>query len=286
MSVPAWKRLGLKVKALVSNDPLAITPERLDPDAKAEKKSKKSKKSKKEKTSNAEKEADINTKEVVNEKKRKLEESVDNDIEHKAKKPPKKAKVPKSERKVSNVVKDQLVYMRQFSNDRTNWKFSKQKQNWILKNIREIPEEYENDLIVYLQSVQGGSRDRIVNEMKEVVEEWNKIVEAAEEQIKKDLEEAEKKVDEDEKIDDDSKIKNDVEPALTKKEKKKLKQEKQKVEAKKTVVDYDYAVRASTIYEALTKEKLKLSGMEEEKEEEKVKEPETVVEVIEESVYL
>lgn len=282
MSEPAWKRLGLKVKALVSHDPLAINPERLDPDAKPVKGDKKSKKSKKDKKEKKGEDDNKSEKEDnSNNKKRKLEESTDNDSEQKAKKPPKRMKVPKSERKESTVVKDQLIYMRQFSNDRANWKFSKQKQNWILKNIRSIPEEYETDLITYLQSVQGGSRDRIVKEMKEVVEEWNKIVEAAEEQIKKDLEEAEKnKDDESNKDEKDSKTKKEEEPVLTKKEKKKLRQEKQKEDAKKVVVDYDYAVRARTVYEALTDEKLNLSGVEEEKE------PETIVEITEESVYL
>ncbi|KAG0684604.1 hypothetical protein C6P40_005079, partial [Pichia californica] len=159
------------------------------------------------------------------------------------KKPAKRVKLPKSERlklrkeKINDIEKDQLHYLRQFKEDKSNWKFSKQKQNWIIKNIKNIPEEYENIMFEYLNSIQGGSRDRVIIDMKKVIEEWNKMVDEAEEQLKKDLEKADK--DEDEDKDEDGNVKK------VKKVKKQVKQEKPKKKAdieKETPPDYDYAV--------------------------------------------
>lgn len=272
MSEPAWKRLGLKVKSVVSHDPLAIATERLAPAPKSKKNDKKQEKNIREIKDSSK------TKEKVNTK-RKTE---DDEKEVKSKKLPKRLKVPKSERKESNVVKDQLNYIRQFTSDRNNWKFSKQKQNWIIKNIKHIPEDYERDMITYLKSVQGGSKDRIVNEMKETVEEWNKMVQEAEEQMKKDLESVENIGEDDKsKKQEEAKFeKQEDEARFTKKEKKKLNQQKQREESKKNIVDYDFAVRAQTVYQALTDEVIKLVGVEDEQA------SESIVEVSEETVYL
>lgn len=147
---PAWKRLGLKVKNVVENDPLSVT--HLE-GSKPKKQSKK-----------------------VEEpsKKRPAEEDP-----KKQKKAPKRKKLPKNERPPPPE-KDQLAYLRHFSKDRDSWKFSKQKQNWVLRNIEHIPDDYEGYLFEYVGTMKGGSRERVASEMKEVVEKWQKSVVEAE----------------------------------------------------------------------------------------------------------
>lgn len=260
MNVPAWKRLGLKVKAVVGNDPLALVPR----DETVEKKN--------EETSSK----------TINKKKRKTDQDIDESKNNKEKKPPKRVKVPKSERAENNtVIKDQLKYMREFNIDRGNWKFSKQKQNWIIKNIRTIPDDYENDMFVYLNSVQGGSKDRIINDMKSVVDDWNKMVLEAEEQMKKDLEETKDETDEEKTEEKDSKKVKD------KKKSEKSEKCKKSEKSGKVVVDYDYAVRARAVYKALTEEDLPMQGVEEEDnedEESKEEQGKPEVKLIEETV--
>ena len=57
----------------------------------------------------------------------------------------------------------------------------------ILKNIKNIPKEYEEALILYLGTLQGGSRDRIIPELKEVISKWNTQYEEAERKIEEKL---------------------------------------------------------------------------------------------------
>lgn len=271
MVEPAWKRLGLKVKAVVSHDPLAIVTERQDVgDSKTVGK----------KSQGEKKEA------KVNKTKRKAESTLEKGDDGKKgleKKRAKRVKVPKAERKPTNVVKDQLQYMIDFSNNREKWKFSKQKQNWIIKNIRNIPEEYEEQLFKYLESVQGGSRDRIASEMKVVVEEWNTMVQDAEKQMEKDLEKGEKgavvQEEEEEAEDEDGRGGDDGERKTKESKKsKKSKDTKETKESSKTPVDYDYAIRARTIVKLLSGEDLVMSGVVEDKE--------PVVNFVEESVNI
>lgn len=157
-TVPAWKRLGLQVKDEVENDPLNTTTH-LEHDAITNKLAKK-----------------LN-------KKRKREEVKS---ANKAKKPPKRVKLPKSER-AAPPERDQLAYLREYSDEREKWKFSKQKQNWILKNIREIPQSYEKSLVVYVEGLQGGARERLVIDLKKVVEEWNKEAQQIEDKVNAEL---------------------------------------------------------------------------------------------------
>ena len=87
MSVPAWKRLGLKVKAVVNNDPLALVAPRVG-DAEVDEQQQKSK-------------TKVKTKATTDTKKRKVD-GEDDDAEKSAvisKKPPKRVKLPKGEKK-------------------------------------------------------------------------------------------------------------------------------------------------------------------------------------------
>ncbi|EMG49048.1 hypothetical protein G210_0276 [Candida maltosa Xu316] len=156
-SVPAWKRAGLSVKAQEEDDE-SLSTKRIE-------------------------NADLTTKEIKKiSNKRKLQE----DSKHKSKKPPKRIKLPKKERPPPPV-KDQLTYLKQFQDDKDNWKFNKSKQNWILKNIKDIPEDYEPALVAYLGTLQGGSRDRLIPELKEVISKWNTQYEEAEKKIEEQL---------------------------------------------------------------------------------------------------
>ncbi|PRT54598.1 hypothetical protein B9G98_02218 [Wickerhamiella sorbophila] len=100
------------------------------------------------------------------------------------KKPPKRVKVPKAERK-SPPEADQLAYLRQYHEDRSNWKFSKQKQNWIIKNVFTIDKKYESALIEYVASIEGASKQRILEDCEKSIEEWNEYM-SREEQEKDD----------------------------------------------------------------------------------------------------
>lgn len=215
--VPAWKRLGLQVKEETESSPLT-TATHLEGDAISKKLAKK-----------------LN-------KKRQLAANDD----QKTKKPPKRVKVPKLER-APPPEKDQLAYLRQFARDRANWKFSKQKQNWLLKNIETIPEDYESDLVTYVEGIQGGARDRLVDDLKLVVEKWNGYARKLEEKINAELygEKAEKADGEKEKKDGESK-KDEIKPECTK----------------------EYATRSKKILILLTGESMDLYGEESEESEE------------------
>lgn len=250
MVEPAWKRLGLKVKNVINNDPLAITTIRETITDNEVKKNKKDKKAKKDGI----------------EKKRKHEKIIEQNEDKKDKKPAKRIKLPKSERlqlrkeNANNFEKDQLYYLKQFKQDKENWKFSKQKQNWIIKNIKIIPENYESILFEYLDSIKGGSRNRIINDMKKVIDLWNEMVDNAEEQLKKDLEKSK----EDEKVENttDNKEGKEVESEENSKKQKKQKKQKKKSEIEKdSPPDYDFAIRAREIYKILSGEKLNLKSI-------------------------
>ena len=216
--IPAWKRIGLQVKQELDNDPLALTTHIS--------------------TEN------ITTKQIkkIEKQKRKLTEQKDNST----KKPPKRVKLPKAERPPPPEP-DQLVYLKQFANDRENWKFSKQKQNWIIKNIRTIPASYDSALNLYLDGLQGSSRLRLIETFKAVCSRWNELAEIAEKNIEAQLA---GKTDETEEA---------------KQEETKQKPQK-KANAKDEDPDYDYAVKCKKLIKLLTEEDVELKGIVEEQE--------------------
>ena len=220
MAEPAWKKLGLKVS---DSGDSGVSVAHIDS-------------------------AQLTNRDVkaINKQKRKLEHGNNG-----TKKPPKRVKVPKSERKPPPE-KDQLFYLRQYTTDRDNWKFSKQKQNWILKNIETIPEKYHHDLIAYLEGIQGGSRLRLLEEMQAVVERWNAAGNAAEEKIKE---------------------KGNGEKTEENGEEKSEKSEGN--ESEKEGPTYTYAVRCRDIIKALTEEFFPLSGVDEIESDEKNEPEET-----------
>lgn len=217
---PAWKRVGLRVKQDVEAEPLGIT-EHLDGDVLTNKLAKK-----------------LN-------KKRHLKET---SAKNKQKKPPKRQKVAKAERGPPPE-KDQLAYLRQYAGDRENWKFSKQKQNWVLKNIEQIPAEYEDALVAYIEGIQGGARARLEGEFRAVVEKWNVVAEELERKVEAELY--------GEKSDD----------------KEKSTEEKPKEEPKVRVTR-EYAIRCKKLLDALTEDTVELKGVDEEKESEEAAEKE------------
>lgn len=209
--VPAWKRLGLQVKNEVDEN-LLPTTEHLEHDAVTNKLAKKlNKKRKQEQTSGS-----------------------------KEKKPPKRVKLPKLERKPPPE-KDQLLYLRQYASDKENWKFSKQKQNWILKNIAEIPTEYENALITYVEGIQGGARDRLVPELQKVVDQWNEVAQKLEDKVNAELY-GKKDEKEEEKAEETEKKEENEEKGPTR----------------------EYAIRCKKLIHAITDDEVELKGIEEE----------------------
>ncbi|CAK9438996.1 uncharacterized protein LODBEIA_P32200 [Lodderomyces beijingensis] len=211
-SIPAWKRAGLSVQAQEADEDDLLTTKRIET-------------------------ADLTTKQI---KKASNKRKLQDDVTHgkKDKKAPKRIKVPKNERKPPPE-KDQLVYLRQFQDDKPNWKFNKSKQNWILKNIRDIPESYSSALKLYLASLQGGSRDRLVEELKSAVEKWNVQYEEMERKIEAKLAAGE----------------NSAEQATT--------TEEAKGALGKDAMSLDTALRFRDILSALVEEKIIIKGQDE-----------------------
>lgn len=252
--IPAWKKLGLKVKNSVENDPLAIAAHIGSADTESIVKEN-AKKRKLESENNSE--TPKSAKEIKNRKKGK-----DNDRTQKA---PKRQKLPKDQRKPPPE-KDQLHYLKQFNEDKDNWKFSKQKQNWIIKNIRDIPDDYEDYLFNYLKTIQGGSKDRLIQDLKSVIESWNKLAEEAEKILKERLNEDEhenesrrrNRLNEAENEENEDK---DGKDGKNKKNAKNEKPKKKEQLKKESPPDYDYAVRARELYLLLADEKLLLHSI-------------------------
>lgn len=210
-AIPAWKRLGLKVKAAEDN-PIAIA--HIESGIVTNKQAK-----------------------ILNKQKRKAakEEGYT----------PKRAKVPKSERGPPPE-KDQLAYLRQYHLDRDAWKFSKQKQNWILRHIRDIPRDYEDALAAYLEGIQGGSRDRVVEDLHKVVAKWNDLLAVAESKVMAELEKRRR-----------AKDMPSAEVATEPKET----PEKETPETEEASVDEAYARRCQSLIRALTDELVTLRGL-------------------------
>lgn len=210
-AIPSWKRLGLKVKAAEDN-PIAIA--HIESGIVTNKQAK-----------------------ILNKQKRKAakEEGYT----------PKRAKVPKSERGPPPE-KDQLAYLRQYHLDRDAWKFSKQKQNWILRHIRDIPRDYEDALAAYLEGIQGGSRDRVVEDLHKVVAKWNDLLAVAESKVMAELEKRRR-----------AKDMPSAEVATEPKET----PEKETPETEEASVDEAYARRCQSLIRALTDELVTLRGL-------------------------
>lgn len=162
-AVPAWKKLGLKVKENIGKDPLTGKVQTIPAAA-------------------------------TPGKKRQSTTEADTENPDAPKKPPKRVKLPKAERKPPPEA-DQLAYLRQYHDDRANWKFSKQKQNWILRSVYSIPETYADALVAYLGGLQGGAKDRAIEEAEEVVKRWNEYMTATDEPKQEDAKKAEAKED-------------------------------------------------------------------------------------------
>ncbi|PSK41465.1 hypothetical protein C7M61_001148 [Candidozyma pseudohaemuli] len=219
-TVPAWKKIGLKLDESRDNTSYSgvVHLESANVDKKLAKK--------------------LN-------KKRSREE--DKTKATKEKKPPKRVKLPKAERKPPPE-KDQLAYLRQYATDRENWKFSKQKQNWILKNLSEVPHEYEENLISYIEGIQGGARDRLIEQLTDVANQWNEVCKAIEEKVNAELYgngEDEEKKESDEK----------------------------KEEEKTPLVTRETAIRTKKLLRALTDDPVEFLGLDEEATEAQDSEP-------------
>lgn len=240
--IPAWKRILSKNQSasnnstIISEDPLNVTTHLATGSL-----------TRKEK------------KQIINKSNQNLKSKV-NKIIKKAKKDitkKKKEKLPKEERELrrNKVLKDQLRYLIEFYRfkkdkklpevlyslesvkinypedidkdvDETKdvidiWKFSKQKQNWLLKNILnfdEVPTHYDDLLIAYFQDIQGRSRTELLDKCRRVLEEWNNYATQQEERIKALVEGNSDEVDQAQTYDDKSSEKEDKEKIETKEE--------------------------------------------------------------------
>ena len=78
--------------------------------------------------------------------------------------PKKKPKSPKIAKSTTTTLRPFLAYLKQYHEDRANWKFNKNHQNHILKNLFDlnaIPSEYVPLIYEYIKGLQGGVRTRL-----------------------------------------------------------------------------------------------------------------------------
>lgn len=72
------------------------------------------------------------------------------------------------------------------------WKFSKQKQNWLIKhffNLDEIPVEYNELLLSYFKELKSPAiKDRVVTSCKAKVNQWNEYIDKQDEKMRKIVE--------------------------------------------------------------------------------------------------
>ncbi|KAK9374497.1 uncharacterized protein V1513DRAFT_445836 [Lipomyces chichibuensis] len=65
------------------------------------------------------------------------------------------------------------AYLTLYATERSAWKFSKQKQNWLLRHCydtQRIPAEWEDELVVYIVGLpEGAARDRVIEEAKKLL---------------------------------------------------------------------------------------------------------------------
>lgn len=214
-NIPAWKRLGLKVKKTQSEDPLSLPTHLQD--------------------------SSITKKQVKSIKKTSTKRSLESESQ-KLKKPPKRIKLPKNERPPPPE-KDQLVYLKEYTDNKDRWKFSKQKQNWLIKNVLNILEEYLNYIFNYFKSIQGGSKLRIERELKGVIDEWNEYAGSVHLQSEQNSESGEKILENEDK--DENK---EVQDNTKKKE-------------KPFSYTIEQVIRAQKVFEIITGIKLVLSSL-------------------------
>lgn len=104
------------------------------------------------------------------------------------------------------------------------WKFSKQKQNWLIKhffNLDEVPSEYNDLLITYFKDLQGRSKDDLSKRCFDKVNEWNEYMAKEDERIaaivngdEQGEKDSEKQPEEDEKKEDEVEADKKEEPEL------------------------------------------------------------------------
>ncbi|CCD24432.1 RNA-binding ribosome assembly factor RBP95 NDAI_0D01190 [Naumovozyma dairenensis CBS 421] len=198
--IPAWRKIAIKKKlenkdgAVLNDDPLNVTTHLAT--------------------------GSLTRKEKKRIIKGESSVSVDRNKVSKLKKSGKREKLPKDQRitKKSKVLKDQLRYLIEFYKSRVEntlpkelyalenvklnfpgndeddkidpasgvieiWKFSKQKQNWLIKhffNMEEIPSEYDPLLISYFKDLPGKSKDDLSEKCLGQIKSWNEYVEKEE----------------------------------------------------------------------------------------------------------
>lgn len=68
------------------------------------------------------------------------------------------------------------------------WKFSKQKQNWLIKHftfLDEIPAEFDPLMVKYFKDLQGGSKEQLQKSCLEIVNRYNECMEKQKEEMAK-----------------------------------------------------------------------------------------------------
>ncbi|XP_054454559.1 uncharacterized protein C7orf50 homolog [Anoplopoma fimbria] len=143
----------------------------------SDKKQKKTKKTKQTKTHEVEGEEDLSP-----EEKRVMERKMKKILKKEEKKRIKAEgeTVQKAEATGPNAPQQALDYLTCWAENRTEWKFQKTRQTWLLQHMFEfekVPDEKFSVLLQYLEGLQGGSKDTTVQKALALVEESGKAPE-------------------------------------------------------------------------------------------------------------
>lgn len=235
--IPAWKRISIKKSNTSDNkstleeddDPLNVTTHLATGSL-----------------TRKEKKRILRGDDITGNKKSKKQKVINED--GKVEKKIKKEKVSREERmqKKNKVLKDQLRYLIEFyqekcdkslpselldienvklniqenknnTKDESNqvvdvWKFSKQKQNWLIKHFLvedEIPKEFNDLLILYFKDLKGGAKKILLDECQDLIKKWNAYMDEQAEKINSIVNNATKTNDKEEEEQEDKSEKTD-----------------------------------------------------------------------------
>ncbi|KAI8099137.1 uncharacterized protein BX664DRAFT_320490 [Halteromyces radiatus] len=118
--------------------------------------------------------------EETNDNKRKSQDDDDNDEKKNNGKKPKQIKEKKKKGTLhlqgpsDKKRQESLTYLKTFVNDRSQWKFSKIQQSWLLQHIYDseaIPNEDFDRLVLYLKDLMGMSREKTLKEAQDICQD-------------------------------------------------------------------------------------------------------------------
>lgn len=95
-------------------------------------------------------------------------------LKHNKKRKKKKNKLHKDVNVINKeeIINPKFQYLIDFEQNPKNWKFNKNKQTWIMKNLHSIPREYDSALKAFLKNIKGASKIRLIDNLRYEIDQW------------------------------------------------------------------------------------------------------------------